>query len=119
MAQQNLPCQQTRTSPAVALFEKPIRYHLPIPNLELWQARQEIADKREEAPAERHLVQKVPQPELKGLPPLQVGDFVQIQNQYGNRLTKWNNTGFVTQVLPHRQCRIAVDGSRRATLRNR
>ena len=40
MAHQNLPCQQTRTSPAVALFEKPIRYSLSIPNLELWQVWQ-------------------------------------------------------------------------------
>ena len=80
---------------------------------------QEITDKREEPLAKRHLVQKVPQPELKELPPLQVGDFVQIQNQYGNRPTKWNNIGFVTEVLPHRQYRIMLDGSWRATLRNR
>ena len=119
MAHWNAPCQQTGTSPAVVLFGKPIRDYLPIPNLNLRQEWQEIADKREEALEKRYLIQKLPQPEPKELPPLQVRDSVQIQKQYGSRLKKWNSTGFVTEVLPHRQYCIMVDGSRWATLRNR
>ena len=56
LADRNTPCQQTGTSLNVTLFRKPIRDHLPIPNLKLQQEWQEIADKREEALAKRHLV---------------------------------------------------------------
>jgi len=94
--------QQTGTSPAVALFGKPIRDHLPILNLKLRHEWQEIVAERAKALAKRHVTQKVPQPESKELPPLQVGDSVQIQNQHGSRPTKWGNTGFITEVLPHR-----------------
>ena len=62
---QNPPCQQTGILPAVALFGRPIRDHLPFQR---------------------------------------------------NRPTKWNNTSFVTEVLPRRQYRVVVDGSRWVTL---
>ena len=55
----------------------------------------------------------------KPLDPLNVGDAVQIQNQKGSQPTKWHNTGSITDVLPNRQYRVMVDGSRRVTLRNR
>ena len=42
-----------------------------------------------------------------------------MQNQAGNTPLKWNNTGTVVEVKPHRQYRIMIDGSRRITLRNR
>ena len=53
------------------------------------------------------------------LTPLDPDDAVQIQNQQGNRPNRWHNTGVVVEVLPHRQYRVMVDGSRRVTLRNR
>ena len=63
---------------------------------------------------------------LKGLPseskellPLKIGDCVQIQNQTGNHPNKWLSTGVVSEVLPHRQYNIVVDGSRQITLQNR
>ena len=48
--------------------------------------------------------------------PLQTGDTVTIQNPLNHR---WNTTGKIISVLPERQYKIRVDGSRRITLRNR
>ena len=118
MTHRNTPCQQTGISPASALFGRPIRDHLPLKDLTLRKEWKEISTKREEALAKRHVIQQTATT-TKELTPLDVGDSVQIQNQHGNRPTKWNNTGFVTEALPHRQYRVVVDGSRRITLRNR
>jgi len=119
MAHRITPCQLTGVSPAIALFGRPIRDHLPMSKIKLRDEWQEIGDKREEALAKRHLTKKTPTLSARELQPLNVGDSVQIQNQNGTRPTKWNNTGFVTETLPNRQYRVVVDGSRRATLRNR
>ncbi len=118
LTHRNTPCQQTGISPAVALFGKPIRDHLPISHLKLRREWQEITNKREEALAKRHLIRN-PSMESKQLPELKIGDSVQIQNQNGNRPKKWSSTGIVAEELPHRQYRVVVDGSRRITLRNR
>ena len=58
-------------------------------------------------------------PITRQLNSLVVGDAVQLQNQTGNHPTKWHNTDVITEVLPHRQYCVVVDGSRRMTLRNR
>ena len=55
----------------------------------------------------------------KQLPPLPLGCSVLIQNQLGNNPKRWEKRGTVVEVLPHRQYKIRVDGSRRLTLRNR
>jgi len=44
---------------------------------------------------------------------------VAMQNQVGQHKCKWDRTGVITEVLPNRQYRILIDGSRRLTLRNR
>ena len=56
---------------------------------------------------------------LKNLPPLPLGCSVLIQNQLGNHPKRWEKRGTVVEVLPHRQYRVRIDGSRRLTLRNR
>jgi hypothetical protein len=120
MTHRNTPNQQTSISPATSLFGRSIRDHLPLNQLRVRKEWREIAEKREEALAKRHLVpQKTPPQQSKDLAPLSIGDSVQIQNQHGSRPSKWNNTGYVTESLPHRQYHIVVDGSRRITLRNR
>ena len=113
------PPQQTRISLAVALFGRPIRGHLPLADLHLQKEWKEIAEKREEALTKPHVIRNADELRTKHIPPLNFGDPVQIQNQTGIRPTKWNNTGFVTEVLPHRQYRVVLDGSRRVILRNR
>ena len=55
----------------------------------------------------------------KDLPPLSVGDAVLVQNQLGNNPRRWEKRGVVVQVLPHRQYKVMMDGSRRISLRNR
>ena len=56
---------------------------------------------------------------MKELLPLQIGDSVSVQNQAGTRPNKWTCTGIISEVLPYRQYRVIMDGSRRVTLRNR
>ena len=119
LALRNTPSQQTGISLTIALFGRPIRDHLPLADLRLQKEWKEIAEKREEAFAKRHVIQNVDEPRTKHLSPLNVGDSVQILNQLGIRPTKWNNTGFVTEVLLHRQYRVVLDGSQRVTLPNR
>ena len=48
-----------------------------------------------------------------------VKEHAMVQNQVGNQPTRWNKRGKVMEVLPHRQYKVMVDGSRRITLRNR
>ena len=119
LTHRNTPCQQNGISPAIALFGRPIRDHLLIQDLRLEDGWQQIADKREEAMARRHVQQADRNISLRSLEPLNVGDSVQIQNQHGNHPTKWNNTGFIAETLPNRQYHVVVDGSQRKTLRNR
>ena len=113
MTHRNTPVQGTNVSQAVALFGRPIRDHLPTPHLRReWQT---IADSRELVLAKPHLSSPI----TRQLNPLAIGDAVQLQNQTSNHPTKWHNTGIITEVLPHRQYCVVVDGSRRVTLRNR
>ena len=52
LTHRNTPSQQTGISPAVALFGRPIRDHLPLADLRLQKERKKIAEK-EEALAKR------------------------------------------------------------------
>ena len=55
----------------------------------------------------------------RDLKPLVVGDNVMVQNLLGNNPKRWDKRGVVLEVLPHRQYKIKMDGSRRISLRNR
>ena len=117
MTHRNTPVQEVGVSPAVALFGYTLRDHLPNqfrPERREWQ---EIRDEREKALSKRHL-RPLQQPRRK-LALLTIGDDVAIQDQFGNHPRKWYGTGVIAEVLPHRQYRVIVDGSRRITLRNR
>ena len=82
MTHRNTPAQGTEISPAIALFGRPIRDHLPTQHLRReWQT---IADSREKALAEHHLSSPI----IRQFDPLAVGDAVQLQNQTGNHPTK-------------------------------
>ena len=120
MTHRNTPVKDTGISPAMALFGRHIKDHLPCHKREVLQEWSEIADAREIALAKRHI-----RPLQQGssdngcLTPLQIGESVRIQNQHGNKPKRWHNTGIISEVLPHRQYRVVTDGSRRITLRNR
>ena len=55
----------------------------------------------------------------KKLPGLEIGDTVRVQNQVGERRTRWEKTGEVVEVKPFEQYTFKVHGTGRLTLRNR
>ncbi|GFO16876.1 hypothetical protein PoB_004338100 [Plakobranchus ocellatus] len=118
----NTPDRDTRLSPAMCIFEWPIRDFIPIhPGKYLpHKTWQETLSYREEAlrncnmrDAERLSAH------TRTLPSLAVSDCVRIQNQTGPHPTKWDKTGIVIEVRQFDQYVIRVDGSGRVTLRNR
>ena len=119
LTDRNTPAQDMGVSPAVALFGHPIRDHLPDQHRALRPEWQKVSDARELALARRHVRAQPDTSSRPTLQPLTIGQSVQIQNQSGNRPLRWSNTGIITEVLPYRQYKLIVDGSRRITLRNR
>ena len=123
----NTPDPDTGLSPAEMLLGRQLRDFLPIkpsPPLashkdlsELWR---KVADWRELALAPRAAkAHERLQVGTKELQPLDEGDCVLIQNQEGNHPKRWDKRGRVIEVLPNRQYKVMVFGSRRITLRNR
>lgn len=118
LSHRNTPNQDTGISPAMALYGHPLKDHLPMmrPIRQEWQ---ETLDAREAALAKRHLRPSQTSNTSNELPPLLIGQAVQVQNQTGTKPNKWLSTGVIVETLPHRQYRIRIDGSRRLSLRNR
>jgi hypothetical protein len=113
---------ETKSSPALAVFGRPIRDMIPIipgryvPH-ETWR---ELMGHRELALAKRHSRGHERWNEhTRQLPPLKIGDHVYVQNLTGNFPRRWERTGLVIEVKQHHQYLIRVDGSGRVTLRNR
>ena len=118
----NTPDRDTKLSPAMQIFGRPIRDLIPIlpgkyhPH-GTW--RSSLAA-REEALRSRHMRDLERWTEhTKQLPPLRVGDHVRLQNQTGPYPTKWDKTGLVIEVRQFNQYLVKMDGSGRVTLRNR
>ena len=119
----NTPDPMTGLSPAMILFGRQLRDHLPAV-LSRYQPRREWrleADLREQAFAKRHA--KMEEKLLigsKSLPPLSIGDMVTVQDQ-SNPLKpgKWTKTGKVVEILPHDSYMVIIHGSRAPTQRNR
>lgn len=113
---------ETKASPALVLFGRPIRDPIPIPMGRFcphntWQ---ETLAFRERALAKRHSREHEKWSEhTRMLTPLRVGDHVYIQNLVGNHPRKWERTGVVVEVRQFHQYVVRVDGSGRVTLRNR
>ena len=118
----NTPDRDTKLSPAMCIFGRPIRDFIPVlpgkyrPH-DTW--RDTLAH-REDALRNRHMKALERWSEhTKRLPPLRVGDSVRIQNQIGSHPTKWDKTGRIIEVRQFDQYVVRVDGSGRVTLRNR
>ena len=118
----NTPDPDTKISPAMCVFGRPIRDFIPIipgkykPH-ESWR---ETLKSREEALRKRHVRTAETWAEhTKRLPPLAVGDLVRVQNQTGPHPNKWDKTGRIVEVRQNDQYVIKIDGSGRITLRNR
>ena len=118
----NTPDHDTRLSPAMCVFGRPIRDFVPIhpgkyhPH-STWR---ETLTSREEALRNRHMraAERLSE-HTRPLPPLVVSDCVRVQNQTGPHPTKWDKTGVVVEVRQFDQYVVRVDGSGRVTLRNR
>ena len=118
----NTPDRDTGLSPAMSIFGRAIRDFIPVhPGRYLpHPAWRETLAAREEALRNRH--QKVCErltEHTQHLPPLKIGDCVRVQNQRGPHPTKWDKTGIVTEIRQFDQYIVRIDGSGRATLRNR
>ena len=118
----NTPDPDTKISPAMCVFGRPIRDFIPIipgkykPH-ESWR---ETLKSREEALRKRHVRTAETWAEhTKRLPPLAVGDLVRMQNQTGPHANKWDKTGRIVEVRQLDQYVIKIDGSGRITLRSR
>ena len=113
---------ETKTSPAMVIFGRPIRDAIPIPLGKYcphptWR---ELMSHREKALAKRHTRGHEKWDEhTRALPPLKVGDKVFLQNLTGNYPKRWEHTGVVVEVRQFHQYAVRVDGSGRVTLRNR
>ena len=113
---------ETKASPALILFGRPIRDAIPIPMgryrpHETWT---ELMSHRELALARRHSRDHERWNEhTHRLPPLQVGDHVYLQNLVGDHPRRWERTGTVVEVRQYHQYVVRVDGTGRVTIRNR
>ena len=113
---------ETKDSPALILFGRPIRDTIPIPlgrycPHNTWK---EMLSYRERALAKRHSREHEKWNEhIHLLQPLKVGDHVYIQNLVGNHPKRSDRTGVVVEVKQFHQYIVRIDGSGRVTLRNR
>ena len=113
---------ETKASPALIIFGRPIRDPIPIPMGRYcphatWR---ETLAYREQALAKRHSREHEKWDQhTRSLPQLHVGDHVYIQNLTGNHPKRWERTGVVVEVRQYHQYVVKIDGSGRLTLRNR
>ena len=122
MEYRNTPLPDGGPSPAQLLLHRQIRDFLPShPSLLKPHVQWIAAAKRREKVAAAKTCRLAERYNLhaKNLPPLQVGQHVVLQNQYGPRMRRWDRTGRIVECLGPRQYRIRLDGSGRITIRNR
>ena len=124
----NTPDRDLGVSPAELLFGRKLKDYLPSrpnePPNSLWpNFRQEWKDTahwRELALQRRSSkIQEKLLEHTKNLEPLKINDAVFVQNQLGNNPKRWDKRGTIIEVLPHRQYKVRMDGSRKISLRNR
>ena len=113
---------ETKTSPAMVIFGRPIRDSIPIPMgrycphptwTETIANREKTLDKRHTREREKW------QEHTHALPSLKIGDHIYLQNLVGNHPRRWERTGTVVEVRQFHQYVVKIDGSSRVTLRNR
>ena len=118
----NTPLRDIGRSPAQIVTGRQLRDHLPT-NPSSYRPSKEwllTKEQRELALAKRYTKQgEVWSEHTRDLPELPVGSHVSVQNQHGNKAKRWDRTGLIVDVLPHKQYRVRMDGSGDISLRNR
>ena len=123
----NTPDSDCNISPSEIIFGRPIRDTFSFSNRQqllfnrsigphwkdAWRKKEEALRTRFVRWSERHNTRS------RDLKPLKVGDHCFIQNQVGAHANKWDRTGVIVEVLPHRKYVVKVDGYGRLTKRNR
>ncbi len=102
----NSPDKDTKLSPAMCVFGRPIKYFIPIlpGRYKPHDAWKDMLSAREEALRVRHMRAMEQWSEhTQKLVPLAVGDQVRIQNQVSPNPHRWNKTGQVIEVHQHDQ----------------
>ena len=92
----NSPDPETKLSPAMCVFGRPIKDLIPIlpGRYQPHNTWHETMKAHEEALRNRHIIAAERWSEhTRRLPPLKVGDHVRIQNQVGPFPKKWDKTG--------------------------
>ena len=110
------------TSPAQVVFGRSLKDFFPSKpsSLQLNPEWKLTLERRELALARRHSTRgKELSEHTRTLSPLTPGQVVLVQNQAGNKPKRWDRTGLVVEVKKHDQYLVKMDGSGRATLRNR
>ena len=122
MQYRNTPDRDTGRSPAQVIFGRELRDFLPAP-LNRYKPHQRwllLQEDREKALRKRALqnTEKLSS-HTRLLPPLEVNDTVQVQNQIGFKASRWDITGVIVEVKNYDQYLVKIHGSGRLTLRNR
>ena len=105
LAHRNTPLADIDMSPAVMLYGRPIRDHLPAlrQHYTIRKECTEIRDLREAAMAKRHMRnEQFYNKHTSELPELDIGDCVIIQNQHGSYPRRWHTTGKIVEHLGQR-----------------
>ena len=109
-------------SPAQVVFGRHMKHFFPSTPSSLllnpeWKL---VLERRELALARRHCKRGEELTEhTRTLSALSPGQVVLVQNQQGNRPKRWDRTGLIVEVKQHDQYLVRMDGSGRASLRNR
>ena len=120
LAHRNTPDAESKTSPAMIVYGRPVRDHIPkrhyTPNA-VWS---DLAEKREQCFLKRHYLQAERwEKGAKNLKALEIGDNVYVQEQHGSHPKKWSKSGIVVEITGHDSYLIKLDGSGKLTRRNR
>ena len=118
----NTPDRDTKRSPAMILYARQLKDSVPChpDKLRLRPEWLFTADLRDRALAKRHLSIKTElTAKSRPLPPLELNDVVQVQNQRGPHANKWELLGKIVEVQDFDAYLIKMDGSGRVTRRNR
>ena len=115
----NTPLRDINKSPAELALGRELRDTLPLPT-ERYKVNPHwafVLRERERTMSEKNNEVKVRHDEnAHSLPELTVGDRVLCQNA---KTKKWDRSGEVAEVCPHRQYTVRMDGSARLSSRNR